>query len=300
MEERRILGCFNRKLHSPRCNEYGSQSIHPWIHLQIQSSSCCGNLERKCRGCFLQQRWTHKSRYHLLLLRRQGYVHLIYSEIPGFTHLLHRSYMEEQRWNEHRNLRLKSHQRHNFWNHRRLSQCRSRPHEPRVASHRLCRPNSHNYILRSRFAFLIHARLILLRSDYRIGRFTQCVTNYETDRVSYARPFHLYRSSTGAFTKVEIPFAINSVGRSQIVMDAFDNVYVILPYVRIVTASKSSGWKDWTLAYDGVSDGLNAFGEVTVDRARISSGVLSVLYQEKTSSGTNPSAVRIIDFTLNG
>ncbi|RDB14879.1 hypothetical protein Hypma_016361 [Hypsizygus marmoreus] len=142
-------------------------------------------------------------------------------------------------------------------------------------------------------AGLIHAII-----SYIPGRFTQCVTSYQNDRTAYARPFHVYRSSNGTFTKVEIPFAINSVGRSQIVIDNADNIYVVLPYVRVVTASKSSGWTDWTLAYDGVAAGLNAFGEVTVDRARVASGVLSVLYQVK-SSGTTPSAVRVVDFNLN-
>ncbi|KDR82971.1 hypothetical protein GALMADRAFT_238680 [Galerina marginata CBS 339.88] len=135
--------------------------------------------------------------------------------------------------------------------------------------------------------------------SYVPGRFTQCVANYETGRPQYARPFHVFRNTNGTFTKMEIPFAINSVGRSQIVLDSADNAYVVLPFVRIVTASKASGWTDWTLAYDGVATGLQAFGEVTVDRARIPSGVLSILYQ-LTSSGTTPSAVKVIDFHLNG
>ncbi|KAG5636208.1 hypothetical protein H0H81_008791 [Sphagnurus paluster] len=133
--------------------------------------------------------------------------------------------------------------------------------------------------------------------SYVPGRFTQCVTNYQADRTAYGRTWHVYRSSSGSFTEVEIPFPINAVGRSQIVMDAADNVYVILPCVKIVTASKASGWTDWSIVYDGVAAGLNAFGEVTVDRARVASGVLSVLYQEK-SMGTTPSAVRIVDFAL--
>ncbi|CAE6355498.1 unnamed protein product [Rhizoctonia solani] len=136
--------------------------------------------------------------------------------------------------------------------------------------------------------------------SYVPGRFTQCVNSYAADRTSYARPFHLYRSSSGTWTKVEIPFALGSSGRSQIVMDASDNIYVVLPFLKIVTASKSSGWTDWTLAYDGVAAGLNAFGEVTIDRPRVKSeGVLSVLYQVK-SSGTTPSAVVVADFKLNG
>ncbi|KAL0952485.1 hypothetical protein HGRIS_006749 [Hohenbuehelia grisea] len=142
-------------------------------------------------------------------------------------------------------------------------------------------------------AGLIHAII-----SYVPGRFGQCVTNYASDRTANGRAFHVYKSSGGSFTKVEIPFALNSVGRSQIVLDANDNLYVVLPFVRIVTASKSSGWTDWTMAYDGVASGLNAFGEVTVDRARISSGVLSILYQLKGSGSS--SAVKLIDFNLNG
>lgn len=134
---------------------------------------------------------------------------------------------------------------------------------------------------------------------YRIGRFGQCVTNYETGRIANGRVFHLYRSSSGTWNKVEIPFALDAVGRSQIALDSHDNVYVVMPFVRIVTASKASGWTDWSMAFDGVSNGLNAFGEVTIDRARIPSEILSILYQEE-SLGMTPSAVRLIDFSLDG
>jgi len=143
------------------------------------------------------------------------------------------------------------------------------------------------------------AGLIHVIISYVPGRFTQCVTNYETVRPTFARPFHVYESANGTFTKVEIPFFIQSVGRSQIVMDASDNIYVVLPFVRVVTASKATGWTDWTMVYNGTATGLDAFGEVTLDRARIPSGVMSVLFQ-KNSTGTTPSAVQLIDFTLNG
>ncbi|KAJ3510422.1 hypothetical protein NLJ89_g4688 [Agrocybe chaxingu] len=125
-------------------------------------------------------------------------------------------------------------------------------------------------------AGLIHAII-----SYVPGRFGQCVTSYVRDRTANGRAFHVYKNSNGSFTKMEIPFALNAVGRSQIVLDGNDNAYVVLPFVRIATASKSSGWTDWTIAYDGVAQGLNAFGEVK-------------------SSGTTPSAVRLIDFNLNG
>ncbi|KAG6812308.1 hypothetical protein H0H92_003481 [Tricholoma furcatifolium] len=135
--------------------------------------------------------------------------------------------------------------------------------------------------------------------SYMPGRFGQCVTDYVANRTAHGYAFHLYRSPNGTFTKFEIPFPIDAVGRSQIVLDNDDNAYVVLPYVRVVTASKSSEWTDWTLAYDGVAEGLDVFGEITVDRTRVANGLLSVLYQVN-STGTTPSAVHLLDFTLNG
>ena len=135
--------------------------------------------------------------------------------------------------------------------------------------------------------------------SYVPGRFTQCVTSYQTARTSYGRAFHLYKNSTSLWTKYEIPYALNSVGRSQIVMDSRDNAWVVLPFVKVAVATKAGGYTDWTLAYDGTSTGLGAFGEVVVDRTRVQAGenVLSVMYQ-KSSSGSS-SEVHVIDFTLN-
>jgi hypothetical protein len=133
--------------------------------------------------------------------------------------------------------------------------------------------------------------------SYVPGRFTQCVSDFVAQRRSSGRAFHLTRNAQGNWTKFEIPVALNAFGRSQIVLDASDNAYVVLPFGRIVTASKASGWTDWTLRFAGT--GLSAFGEVTVDRERVrSEGVLSILYQ-RSSSGTTPSPIRVVDFLLD-
>jgi len=50
-----------------------------------------------------------------------------------------------------------------------------------------------------------------------------------------------------------------------------------------------------TVRFDAVS--LNAFGEVVVDRSRAADGVLSILYQRR-SSGTTPSPIRVLDLQL--
>ncbi len=132
--------------------------------------------------------------------------------------------------------------------------------------------------------------------SYVPGRFTQCVTDYADDRTAYARPFHVYRDRSGTWHKVELPVAVGSSGRSQLLFDSADNAYVVMPFGRIVTASKASGWTDWTVRFDGA--GLDAFGEVLVDRVRMDTeNVLSVMYQQR-SSGTTPSPIRVADFRL--
>lgn len=136
--------------------------------------------------------------------------------------------------------------------------------------------------------------------SYVPGRFSQCVTSYQSNRKANGRAFHLYQSADGSWTKFEIPWAINSVGRSQIAIDSRDNVWVVLPLVRVVVATKAGGYTDWTMVYDGTANGLNAFGEVIIDKTRVDLGdnVLSIMYQ-KSSSGTTPSEVRVLDLTLS-
>lgn len=54
------------------------------------------------------------------------------------------------------------------------------------------------------------------------------------------------------------------------------------------------------MVYDGTTTGLSGFGEVVVDRIRMQAGqdVLSVMYQ-KSSSGSTPSELRVVEFLLN-
>jgi hypothetical protein len=124
----------------------------------------------------------------------------------------------------------------------------------------------------------------------------KCVTSYQADRTAYGRAFHLYLDRDGRWHKMRIPEPPNAVGRSRIVFDRADNAYVVMPYGRIVAASKASGWTDWKVLFDG--SGLNAFGEVDVDTSRVASdGVMSFMYQQK-STGTTPSPLRVSDFRL--
>jgi hypothetical protein len=132
--------------------------------------------------------------------------------------------------------------------------------------------------------------------SYVPGRFGQCTTDYVADRTANGRAFHLVKDSSGSWKKTEIPVPLNSSQRTHLVLDRYDNAYAVMPYGRIVAASKSSGYSDWKTLFDG--SGLNAFGEVVVDDTRLAQdGVLSFMYQRK-SSGTTPSALRVVDFRL--
>ena len=87
-----------------------------------------------------------------------------------------------------------------------------------------------------------------------------------------------------------------STQRSKLVFDRYDNAYVVMPFGRIVAATRASNWTDWTQVFG--PDQLGAFGEVDVDTSRVrSEGVLSVLYQQ-ASTGTTPSPIRVADFRL--
>ncbi|MFD6286290.1 BNR repeat-containing protein [Streptomyces sp. NPDC060205] len=132
--------------------------------------------------------------------------------------------------------------------------------------------------------------------SYVPGRFGQCTTDYVADRTANGRAFHVRKTAAATWRKTEIPIALNSSQRTRLVLDKYDNAYAILPFGRIAAASAASGHTDWTTLFDG--GGLDAFGEVLVDETRIAQdGVLSVLYQVR-SSGTTPSALRVIDFGL--
>lgn len=132
--------------------------------------------------------------------------------------------------------------------------------------------------------------------SYVPGRFGRCTTDYVANRTANGRAFHVRKNASGTWRKTEIPVALDSSQRTKLALDTYDNAYAILPFGRIWGASAASGHTDWKVLFD--AGGLNAFGEVVIDETRIAQdNVLSVMYQV-TSTGTTPSALRVIDFAL--
>lgn len=109
-----------------------------------------------------------------------------------------------------------------------------------------------------------------------------------TDRTQ-AQPFHLWRAADGTWTKTQIKLGGQDVNqgydRSKVFVDASNNVYVVLPDLRVVGASAAKQWADWQLLWDG--RGRGNYGEAIIDVSltRAASGV-SILYMKDTSSTT--------------
>ena len=131
--------------------------------------------------------------------------------------------------------------------------------------------------------------------SYVPARLVTPVSDYAAQRTRHARTFHLTRVD-GTWTKREVPVPPNSTQRTKLVLDRADNAHLVMPRGTIVTATRATGWTDWTAT--STPTALRAFGEVNVDTSRIAvDGILSVQYQQ-TSTGTTPSPIRVADFRL--
>lgn len=123
-----------------------------------------------------------------------------------------------------------------------------------------------------------------------------CVSDFTAGRVAHAMPVHFWRDIDGVWHSKQIPFLQGDVGRAKVVFDSQDNVYVVLPDLRIVAASAAMQWQDWRLVYDAAAISID--GEVIIDSQRAAAvNILSVIYQE-ANDGVSASALRIADFQL--
>lgn len=137
---------------------------------------------------------------------------------------------------------------------------------------------------------LIHAVISYVPERYQ----TACAN----DRTQ-AQPHHLWRDATGKWTKTEIKLAGKDVNqgydRSKTFVDAGDNLYVLLPDLRLLGATAGSGFSDWQLLWDGRDRGN--YGEAIIDYhlTRAASGV-SILSLKNPSGSTGE--LRVLDLKL--
>jgi hypothetical protein len=119
-----------------------------------------------------------------------------------------------------------------------------------------------------------------------------------TDRTQ-AQPFHLWRDSTGTWTKTQIRLGGKDVNqgydRTKVFVDASDNLYVLMPDLRLLAASVTTRWTDWTLLWDGSN--LGNYGEAIIDyNLTRTAPAVSVLYMKDTSGSTGE--LHVLDLKL--
>lgn len=121
--------------------------------------------------------------------------------------------------------------------------------------------------------------------------------DYYEQRARHAHPVHHWRGPDG-WRSTPLPFGLGTGGRSQLVFDADDTAYVVLPDGRVAAASAADGWTTWRLLFD--SDDVDSLSELSVDRHRLADdGVLSVLRQATGVPRHAPSELVVADFALS-
>jgi hypothetical protein len=81
------------------------------------------------------------------------------------------------------------------------------------------------------------------------------------------RFFHYWRNLDGAWTRVPMNLAVAGTWRGKLAVSPTDNLYAVLPGVRMASASATARWSNWTLV-DIELDG-QFFSDPLIDRQRL-------------------------------
>jgi hypothetical protein len=106
------------------------------------------------------------------------------------------------------------------------------------------------------------------------GNFTSARTKAEF--------FHYWRDTDGTWSRRELGLPVIENFRGSLAIASSNNVYAVLPDLRIAAASAASGYTDWTLL-DSTDSG-RFFSDPLIDTARLrTEDVLTVYYPEASS-----------------
>ncbi len=106
--------------------------------------------------------------------------------------------------------------------------------------------------------------------------------------------FHYFRDQSGTWSRNSLAIAVIKNFRGKLAVSSSDNLYAILPDLRIASASSSSNWIDWSLVDS--SDSGRFFSDPLIDTFRLQTedNKLTILYPEKNSSN-----IHFLDYTLD-
>lgn len=107
-------------------------------------------------------------------------------------------------------------------------------------------------------------------------------TGFWNSRISNGMLHHIYQDESGTWHNDVL--APSTRNRSEIAVDANNNVYVVAPNYRIYFASAANQWKTWT-EFD-LSESTSAINEGLIDReALLNENVLSFIFAHSDNNG---------------
>jgi hypothetical protein len=113
-----------------------------------------------------------------------------------------------------------------------------------------------------------------------------------TNARTKCRYFHYWRNSVGVWTRVNTDIRSIELFRGKIVTSSNNNLYAVLPDLRIACASASSNFSDWKVLSSG--DSGRFFSDPILDAARIAAeDKLSVFYPQRGSAN-----IYVLDYSL--
>ncbi len=106
-------------------------------------------------------------------------------------------------------------------------------------------------------------------------------SNFDSARTK-SHFFHYWRDSDGTWARSDLGLSVILNFRGKLAISSTDNVYAILPALRIAGASAYSEYSDWALL--DTDDTRSYFSDPLIDTARLAaSDELTVLYPEESS-----------------
>jgi hypothetical protein len=117
-------------------------------------------------------------------------------------------------------------------------------------------------------------------------------SNFTTARTK-STFFHYWRDTNGNWNRTDMGFPVITNFRGKLAISASNNLYAILPDLRIAAASASSKWTDWKL-FDTQSSG-KFFSDPLIDKSRLKleGDKLTILYPQKSSPN-----ISYLDYTI--
>ena len=104
--------------------------------------------------------------------------------------------------------------------------------------------------------------------------------------------FHYYRNNSGAWSRIPMGFPVVASFRGKLAISSTNNLYAVLPDLRIAAASLASNFSDWAVLSS--ADSSRFFSDPLIDTARLlTEDKLSVFYPQKSSSN-----LYVLDYTL--